>query len=190
MVLMESSKKMSCGDAAPDFSLAGTDNKTYSLDNFRNENVKGILIVFMCNHCPYVKSKLPELNKIADDFKSLGLGVIGINPNDSESYPEDSFENMKKLSKSKEIQFHYLYDETQETAKNYGAACTPDPFLFENTPSGFKLIFHSRIGYPPRPEPSAKNELYDAIKEFLETGKISLIKETPSMGCSIKWKQK
>lgn len=179
---MKSSKHLKHGDMAPDFTLKSTDGKNYSLKDF--EDNKAILIVFICNHCPYVLGKLEELNKISEDFKGKGLKVIGINSNESDNYPEDSYENMKRFVESGKVKFLYLHDETQEVAKKYDAKCTPDPFLFDENQ---KLIFHSRVGFPPTPNKSEKHELYEAIKEFLETGKISQ-KENPSMGCSIKWK--
>jgi peroxiredoxin len=179
MTLTTSTNKLNQGNLAPDFSLKATDNKSYTLSDFSN---KPLLIIFMCNHCPYVIAKLPELNKISQDFPDLK--VIGINSNESEKYPDDSFENMQKEVESDNIQFLYLHDENQEVAKAYGAVCTPDPFLFD---SNHKLIFHSRIGDPPNTSPSIKHELHNAIQEYLKTGKISQ-NEFPSTGCSIKWK--
>jgi peroxiredoxin len=182
MVLNESSQKLKKEDKAPEFSLPSTDGKTISLSDFND--AKAILIIFMCNHCPYVKAKLSDLNKIASTFKNQGLVTIGINSNESANYPDDSFENMKKEVSSGNIQFIYLHDESQEIAKSYGASCTPDPFLFD---SKQRLIFHSRIGDPPSPEPSKVPELFEAIQEFLNSGTITA-EEQPSVGCSIKWK--
>ena len=182
MVLTESNLKLRKGSNAPDFKLKGTDNRFCSLKDFKD--YKAILIVFMCNHCPYVKAKLSELNRIAEDFRNKGLVVAGINSNDDVNYPEDSFENMQAWREEGRVKFTYLRDETQKTAKSYGAACTPDTFLLD---SSFKLVFHSRIDYPPGLEEAEKHELYEAIDEFLKKGKIS-IKESPSTGCSIKWK--
>ena len=180
---MESSKHLKHGDDAPDFTLKSVDEKDYSIKDFKDN--KAILIVFMCNHCPYVLGKLEELNKTSEDFKDKGLKVIGINSNESDNYPEDSYENMKKFVEDDKVRFLYLHDETQEIAKKYDATCTPDPFLFDENQ---KLIFHSRVGFPPTPNKSEKHELYEVIKEFLETGKISQ-EENPSMGCNIKWKE-
>lgn len=169
MVLTESEYKLKKGDASPEFSLPGTDGKTYPLENFKG---KTTLIIFMCNHCPYVIEKLPQLNRIAQDFKDK-LNVIGINSNESENYQEDSFENMQKAFQQGKIKFLYLHDESQSVAKSYGAVCTPDPFLFD---SELKLIYHGNV-----------DELHEAIEEYLEKGSVSK-KEIPSMGCSIKWK--
>lgn len=170
------------GDIAPDFSLPATDGKTYSLNDFKG--AKALLVVFMCNHCPYVIPKIDELKRITADYKDKGLVVVGINPNDDENYPEDSFENMQKIVEKENINFIYLRDESQEVAKAYSAVCTPDPFLFD---ADFKLVFHSRIDNAHGAEPVTKHELHQAIGQFLEKGSINL-EENPSMGCSIKWK--
>ena len=166
------------GDSAPDFSLINVDGVFYSLNDIKGE--KATLIIFICNHCPYVIPKMQEIKRIA----SLeGLTVIGINSNESENYPEDSYEKMQEYFDEWDIDFYYLHDKSQEVAKEYGAVCTPDPFLFD---TDLKLIFHSRID-DTHGEVEGKHELYQAIQEFLEKGNIS-IKEQPSMGCSIKWK--
>jgi len=162
---------------APSFKLVGTDDKKHSLNELKGEKLT--LVVFMCNHCPYVIPKIEELNRIARDFKDKGLSVIGINPNNNPEYPEDSFENMKKLN----LSFSYLFDDTQKIAKDYGAVCTPDPFLFDKD---LKLVFHSRIDDAHGSESAQVHELYDAIKEYFESEQISK-QENPSMGCSIKW---
>jgi peroxiredoxin len=178
MVLTSSDyNKLNKGDIAPSLELKGTDDKEHKLSRLKGE--KATLIVFMCNHCPYVIPKLHELNRIYKEFKDKGLNVIGINPNNNPEYPEDSFENMKKL----DVDFPYLFDETQEIAKAYGAVCTPDPFLFDKD---LKLVFHSRIDDSHGKQNAEKHEMYDSIKELLEIGKITK-KENPSMGCSIKW---
>jgi peroxiredoxin len=183
MVLTESnSLRMKKGSLAPSFSLPGTDGKTHSLSSFKG--CKALLIVFMCNHCPYVKPKMAELVRIQKDYSALGLRVVGISSNDVTTHPDDSFDNMKKVAHERGFNFPYLYDETQEAAKAYGATCTPDPFLFD--PS-FKLVFHSRIDDTHGQDPAAKHEMHNAIGEFLQTGHI-LLKEKPSMGCNIKWK--
>jgi peroxiredoxin len=181
MVLEKSKEKLKNGDTAPNFNLLGTDGKSYTLSSLKG---KAILIIFMCNHCPYVNAKLQEMCRIAEDFNEKGLVVVGINSNDSENYPEDSFEKMREEVSSGRVNFLYLIDENQDVAKAYGASCTPDPFLFDEK---FKLVFHSRIDYPSGLEEAEKHEMYDAIKEFLKSGIISLT-QYPSMGCSIKWK--
>ena len=173
--------KLKHGDTAPDFSLVGVDGKTYKLKEIK---AKAYLIVFMCNHCPYVVPKIPELNRISLYYKEKGLAVIGINSNEDKNYPDDSFDNMKKYAKEWKLNFLYLRDETQETAKAYGAVCTPDPFLFD---TNLKLIFHGRIDDTHKDNPAKRHELYEAIGQFLDSGKIT-VKEAPTMGCSIKWK--
>jgi len=183
MALVESDyRRMPKGTTAPDFSLPATDGKTYSLSGFKG--CKALLVVFMCNHCPYVKPKIDELKRILSDYGPKGLAVVGINPNDDVTHPDDSFGNMKKMVKERGINFPYLRDESQDVAKAYGAACTPDPFLFD---AGFRLVFHSRIDDTHGTDPATKHEMHAAVGEFLEKGSISL-KEKPSMGCSIKWK--
>ncbi len=183
MALTESDyQRMKKGTLAPAFSLPGTDGKTHSLHEFKG--CKALLIVFMCNHCPYVKPKMAELLRIQKDYSSKGLAVVGISSNDVATHPDDSFENMKKVAKEKGFNFPYLYDESQNVAKAYGATCTPDPFLFD---SNFKLIFHSRIDDTHGADPATKHEMHNAIGEFLSQGEITL-KEKPSMGCNIKWK--
>ncbi|MFH1589135.1 MAG: thioredoxin family protein [archaeon] len=183
MVLMGSDYDViKLGDEAMDFSLPATDGKTYSLQDFKD--AKAILIVFMCNHCPYVIPKIDELKRITNDYRNKGLVVIGINPNDDTDYPEDSFENMRKMVEKENINFIYLRDEDQRVAKIYGAVCTPDPFLFD---ADFKLVFHSRIDDKHGSEPVNNHELHGAIGELFARGEISS-EEKPSMGCSIKWK--
>lgn len=183
MSLTESDyKRMKRGATAPHFSLPATDGKTYTLNDFKG--CKALLIVFMCNHCPYVKPKIEEMKRIAKDYKAQGLAMVSINSNDALSHPDDSFESMKRMSKEKQLNFPYLYDESQEVAKAYGATCTPDPFLFD---SNFKLVFHSRIDDTHGADPIKKHEMHNAIGGFLSEGEVSL-KEKPSMGCNIKWK--
>ena len=138
MVLLESEVSLKTGDSAPDFSLKGIDDNIHSLADY---DKKGLLVIFMCNHCPYVKAKIEAIKEIHQKFKDQ-ISLIGINSNDSDKYPDDSFESMKTVANEKNIAFDYLVDESQETAKKYGAVCTPDPFLFD---SDRKLVFHGRI---------------------------------------------
>lgn len=180
MVLTESNYKLSKGDKAPDFNLLATDGKTYSLKDLPKK--KAYLIIFMCNHCPYVQAKFDELNRIAQDYGDLR--VIGINSNEDVDHPEDSYEKMNEYVKAGKIKYTYFRDDTQEVAKAYGAVCTPDPFLFD---SDFNLVFHSRIDDPPGTGPVLEHEMHKAIGEFLKKGKISM-SESPSIGCNIKWK--
>lgn len=182
MVLLESQIKLKTGDIAPDFELKGIDDKMHSLNDY--ENYKGILIIFMCNHCPYVKAKVDALNEL---FKKCGkdIAIIGINSNDSTDYPEDSFEAMKETAKEKEFEFDYLVDETQEIAKKYGAMCTPDPFLFN---AQKQLVFHGKIDNAMKPDDEVTEKTMIINMEKLIAGEKIEKNFDPSIGCSIKWK--
>ncbi|MDS0298574.1 thioredoxin family protein [Halogeometricum sp. S1BR25-6] len=185
MVLKESDSKLSRGDAAPDFSLPGADGETYSLDSF--EDREALLVVFTCNHCPYAKAKFDELNYLARSYDELA--VVGVNPNDAEEYPDDSLGRMEELVEDGTIEYTaYLRDESQETAREYGAVCTPDPFLFEREGGEFRLAFHSRIDDAMSPDDEVTDyEMRTAVEAVIAGEEIPL-DETPSQGCSIKWK--
>ena len=183
MVLLESKITLKTGDGAPDFSLKGIDDKMHSLESYAGS--KGLLIIFMCNHCPYVKAKIEAIKEIHEKFNE-NIAVVGINSNDSTEYPDDSFENMQKTANEKGMKFDYLVDEKQEVAKIYGAVCTPDPFLFDEDR---KLIFHGRIDNAMNPDATAtENTMQDNLKKFLAGEKIEKDFD-PSIGCSIKWKE-
>ena len=182
MVLLKSEVVLKTGDKASDFELLGIDNMKHRLSEYKD--YKGLLVVFMCNHCPYVQAKIKALVEIYNKFKDK-IAIIGINSNDPTNYPDDSFENMKKFAKEKGIKFTYLVDETQQVAKKYGAVCTPDPFLFDQDR---KLIFHGRIDDAMKPEDVATEKtMILNIEKFLYGKKIEKDFD-PSMGCSIKWK--
>jgi len=171
------------GWQAVDFSLAGIDGKTHSLSDLAGP--KGLLVVFMCNHCPYVRSIAGRLAMEAKALAALGIGVVGINANDASSYPEDSFENMKAFAAEHGIEFPYLVDPTQETARAYDAVCTPDFFGFNKD---LELQYRGRLDESRTTlVPNARRELYEAMKQVAETGK-GPQEQIPSMGCSIKWK--
>ena len=183
MVLLESKIKLKTGDSAPNFELLGIDDKKYSLKDYKD--YQGMLVIFMCNHCPYVKAKIEAIKEVHQKFKDK-IAVIGINSNDPISYPDDSFESMKKIAQEKDIKFDYLVDETQEIALKYGAICTPDPFLFDKD---MKLIFHGRIDNAMNPEDAATEKtMINNIEKYLSDEKIEKDFE-PSIGCSIKWKE-
>ena len=183
MVLLESQVTLKTGDVAPDFELLGIDGKHHSLNDYKQ--FKGLLVIFMCNHCPYVKAKVEAIKEVHAKFKEQ-IALIGINSNDSIKYPDDSFESMKSISKVKNIEFDYLVDETQEIAKKYGAVCTPDPFLFD---SERKLIFHGRIDDAMNPDATATQKvMIENIEKFLNGEKIEKDFD-PAIGCSIKWKE-
>ena len=184
MVLLQSeAKKLKSGDAAPDFSLIGTDGKTHSLSGYRG--AKALLIVFMCNHCPYVQAKFSRLNEIYAKYSRLGLRMAGINPNDAKNYPDDSFDSMKNVANEQKFGFDYLRDETQEVAGKYGAVCTPDPFLFD---AELRLAYHGRLDDALSPEKKpAKFDMERAIDSVL-AGRKPVPDFLYSQGCSIKWK--
>lgn len=171
------------GWKAVDFSLQGIDGKTYSLADVAGP--KGTLIVFMCNHCPYVRSIAGRLAGEASALAELGIGVAGINANDPRAYPEDSFENMKAFAQDHGLGFPYLVDPTQATARAYGAVCTPDFFGFNKD---LELQYRGRLDESRTTlVPGARRELYEAMKLIAETGK-GPDDQVASMGCSIKWK--
>ena len=182
MVLLESKVSLQTGDMAPDFELLGIDDKQHSLTNYKD--YKGLLVIFICNHCPYVKAKIEAMKEIHEKFKDR-IALVGINSNDSTEYPDDSFENMKIIAQEKEIKFDYLVDGDQEIAKKYGAVCTPDPFLFD---SERRLVFHGKIDNAMKPEDTATEKtMISNIQRFLDGEKIEKDFD-PSIGCSIKWK--
>jgi len=183
MVLLESQIKLKTGDVAPEFQLLGVDDKKHTLKEY--SNYQGILVIFMCNHCPYVKAKVEAFNELYEKFGDK-IAIIGINSNDSKEYPEDSFENMKKTAKEKGFKFDYLVDDTQEIAKKYGAICTPDPFLFN---SNKQLVFHGKIDNAMRSDDIATEKtMINNMKKLLSGEKIEKDFD-PSIGCSIKWIQ-
>ena len=182
MVLLKSEVVLKPGDKAPDFNLLGIDDKKHSLADYKDYQAK--LIIFMCNHCPYVQAKVDAMNEIYQKFKGK-IAMIGINSNDAIKYPDDSFDSMKTFAKEKSIGFTYLVDETQEIAKKYGAVCTPDPFLFDKDG---RLVFHGRIDNALKPDdkPTEKTMIQN-IEKVISGNKIEKDFD-PSMGCSIKWK--
>lgn len=177
MVLIESQVKLARGDAAPGFELPGTDGRDHRLAEYSKE---GLLVVFMCNHCPYVKAKLPEILRLHEKFGGR-IDVVGINSNDAESYPEDSFDAMKEAG----LPIDYLADATQETARRYGATCTPDPFLFDRD---HRLVFHGRLDDAMSPDAQASEKTMESNIEKLLAGTPIEKDFDPSIGCSIKWK--
>ncbi|RTZ60517.1 MAG: thioredoxin family protein [Gammaproteobacteria bacterium] len=172
------------GKPAVDFSLPGVDGDTWTLDKAKGPN--GLLVMFICNHCPYVKSIRDRLVRDTTDLMSLGVNSIAIMSNDPEEYAEDSFDNMKKVAAEYGFPFPYVMDESQEVAKAYGAVCTPDFFGYNNK---LELQYRGRLDASRKdaaPE-DARRDLYEAMKQVAETGR-GPEQQTPSMGCSIKWK--
>ena len=173
------------GWRAKDFSLPATDGKTYALQDIAGPN--GTLIMFICNHCPYVISIKDKLVRDGSELKELGIGVAAICANDANDYPADSFENMVKFAAINKFPFPYLHDESQAVAKAYGAVCTPDFFGFNKD---LALQFRGRLdssGANPSPADTPR-ELFEAMKLVAETGK-GPAEQIGSMGCSIKWKE-
>ena len=182
MTLTASSYKvLTKGDAAPDFRLPGTDGKEHSLEEFKG---KALLVIFMCNHCPYVVPKFSYFVELQKKYPDLQL--VAINSNDAANYPEDSMEKMKEYAEREGFNFPYLFDESQEVAKSYGAECTPDPYLFD---SGHKLRYHGRFddAHGQAHSDGKTSEMEDAIKQLL-AGEEVTVQSLPSMGCNIKWK--
>ncbi|MCS6877423.1 MAG: thioredoxin family protein [Geminicoccaceae bacterium] len=172
------------GEKAKPFDLLGTDGKRYRLEDVKGP--KGLVVVFMCNHCPYVKAIIDKLIRDARDLKEIGVNTVAICSNDAEAYPEDSFENMKRWAEEKQFPFPYLHDETQEVARAYGAVCTPDFFGYN---ANLELQYRGRLDASGKsPVEGARRELYEAMKLVAETGR-GPAEQYPSMGCSIKWKK-
>ena len=170
------------GWKAQNFSLQSTRNEIIELDKARGQN--GTLIMFICNHCPYVVSALDEIIYEAKELIKNDIAVIAISSNDVSTHPDDSFENMQALSVDKKLPFPYLYDETQEVAKAYDAACTPDFFGFN---SELGLQYRGRLNNKRESPNEIRRELYSAMIEIAKSGK-GPREQIPSMGCSIKWK--
>ncbi len=171
------------GWQAPDFKLKGTDEKFYSLADVRGPN--GLVVMFICNHCPFVKAIIDKIVRDANELKGYGINFIGISSNDVIQYPDDSYENMVKLAAEKNFPFVYAIDETQEVAKAYDAVCTPDFFGFDKD---LKLRYRGRLDSSGRNiVEGAKRDLFEAMVEVAQTGKTSL-GQYNSIGCNIKWK--
>ena len=173
------------GSPAPGFALSGTDGKGHSLNEM--DGKKAILVIFMCNHCPYVQPKMDYLVELQNRYQSAGFQIIAINSNDFKKYPDDSPAKMREWATNKKFNFPYLLDEDQQVAKAYGAVCTPDPFLFN---SDRQLFYHGRIDEAHgKPHNEAKMaDLEEAIKMLLGLKPMDTIATIPSMGCNIKWR--
>jgi len=177
---LSSPQVLRTGANAPSFQLRGTDGKLHSLADYKG---KATLIVFICNHCPFVKARIGDLIALQSKFERSELEIVGINSNDP-SYQDEGFDNMIKFSKEYGLNFDYLIDETQNIARAYGAVCTPDPFLFVNG----KLAFHGRINDAMEPDAIPNVAIMENNVSLLLAGK-NLEKDfDPSIGCSIKWK--
>ena len=172
------------GWSAPDFTLPGVDGKPHSLSSCRGP--RGLLVMFICNHCPYVKAILNRICSTAVELQSMGIGVAAIMSNDPHAYPEDSFANMQKLAKSQQFSFPYLYDSTQHVARAYGAVCTPDFYGFNRD---LELQYRGRLDSSTiKPAtPDSRHELLEAMRLICDTNH-GPAEQIASMGCSIKWR--
>jgi peroxiredoxin len=172
------------GWKALDFDLPGVDGKRYNLSAARGKN--GLLLMFICNHCPYVKVIRERIVRDVKKLRQYGIGTIAIMSNDPADYPEDSFENMAKISQEFDFPFPYVWDQTQQVAKDYGAVCTPDFFGFN---SSLELQYRGRLDASRKEAAPAdvRRELFDAMKQVSTTGQ-GPSQQTPSIGCSIKWR--
>ena len=172
------------GWKAHDFALPAVDGKTYSLADVRGP--KGTLAVFICNHCPYVKASIGRIVAEAEALRAIGVGTIAIMPNDTETYAEDSFDNMKAFAARHGFSFPYAIDETQDVARAYDAQCTPDFFGFN---ARDELQYRGRLDASRMtPVANARRDLFEAMKQVAETG-LGPKEQLPSMGCSIKWRR-
>ncbi|QLH82895.1 thioredoxin family protein [Halosimplex pelagicum] len=173
------------GDAAPAFELPGVDGETHTLDDFADSDA--LLVVFTCNHCPYAKAKFDELNALAEEYDDAA--VVGINPNDAEEYPEDSFEKMVEYVENGTVRYDaYLRDESQAVAAEYGAACTPDPFLFAREDGEFRLAYHGRLDDATNPDDEPTEREMKGLIDRVLAGEDIDDEFLPSRGCSIKWR--
>ena len=182
---LTASRMLALGTSAPDFSLPDTAGNTVTLADL--EKSPALLVIFMCNHCPFVKHVLGDLVELARDYQARRVAVVGINSNDVANYPDDSPEMMAKLAGEAGFTFPYMYDETQEVARTYGAACTPDFFLFDSARS---LVYRGQMddSRPGNGKPVTGADLTSAIDAVIEGNPVAS-DQKPSIGCNIKWKR-
>jgi peroxiredoxin len=173
------------GWKAVDFDLPGVDGRRYNLASARGPN--GLLVMFICNHCPYVKAVRERIVRDVNDLRGHGIGAIAIMSNDPADYPEDSFENMQRVARQFDYPFPYVLDDTQEVAKAYGAVCTPDFYGFN---ARLELQYRGRLDASRKEAapPAAHRDLFEAMVGVAATGQGPL-EQIPSMGCSIKWRE-
>ncbi|WP_435195425.1 thioredoxin family protein [Natronomonas sp. EA1] len=188
MVMKESDDaELAVGDAAPEFELPGSDGESYTLDSFDTE---AVLLVFTCNHCPYAQAKVDTLNALAERYDDCA--VVGVNPNDETEYPDDSFERMVELVADGTIAYDaYLRDDSQEVARAYGAACTPDPFLLAKEGDEWRVVYHGRLDDAQSPDAAPSGEPGFEVAQRIDAllaGEDVEPAEAPARGCSIKWK--
>ncbi len=184
MPVAESTMGLPLGSKAPDFNLPDPKGRFFSLDDFKD--YKGLVVAFICNHCPFVKHVKEEFSRLAREYQQKGIGFVAINPNDADEYPDDRPEKMEEDIRTFGYTFPYLIDETQEVAKAYKAACTPEFYLFDRER---KLYYRGRMdeSRPGNNIPVTGNDLRNAMERLLQ-GKEPPEEQFPSMGCNIKWK--
>ena len=172
------------GWKAPRFTLPGVDGKTYSLDEIKGEN--GTLVMFKCNHCPYVKAVIDRIVRDVNALRLLGVNAVAICSNDATAHPDDSFDSMKLFAQEHGFTFPYLHDESQDIARVYGAVCTPDFFGFNDK---LELQYRGRLDASRKEAgpADARRDLFEAMREVAKTGQ-GPREQIPSIGCSIKWK--
>lgn len=169
---------------APDFALPDPDGRVWTRDDLAGD--RGLLVMFICNHCPYVKAVLDRIVRDAADLKALGINSVAIMANDVNDYPEDSPDQMARVAREQGFSFPYLYDESQAVAKAYGAVCTPDFFGYN---ARLGLQYRGRLDESRKEAaPGARRDLFEAMKQVAETGR-GPEEQIPSMGCSIKWRE-
>jgi len=183
MVLVNSNM-LALGTSAPDFRLPNTEGRMVSLSDYRG--APALLVIFMCNHCPYVKHIRKALARLAGEYQTKGVAIVGINSNDVKNYPDDHPDKMSEEVADVGYTFDYLYDESQEVAKAYSAACTPDFFLFDR---GLKLAYRGQFddSRPGNNQPITGADLRAALNTVLAGGEVPEL-QMPSVGCNIKWK--
>ena len=172
------------GAPAPDFALPGVDGRIWTRDQCKGS--RGLLVMFICNHCPYVKAIRDRLVRDARELAALGIGCVAISSNDVNDYPEDSFDHMQQVAEAFDFPFPYLYDESQAVARAYGAVCTPDFFGY-NGELGLQYRGRLDASRKEAAPPDVRRDLFEAMKQVAETGS-GPAEQIPSMGCSIKWK--
>jgi peroxiredoxin len=174
----------SLGTTAPDFALPDPAGRHWSLADCRGP--RGTVVMFICNHCPFVQAALERIVRDCRELRELGVGCVAIMPNDIEAYPQDGPAAMAQLAEEMDLPFPYLLDASQDVARAYGAVCTPDFFGYD---ADLRLRFRGRLdgGTPGRPEGAGRRELFEAMREVAATGRAP-VEQLPSVGCSIKWR--
>ena len=182
MALMQS-EMISLGTPAPDFTLPGVDGRNWSLSDFDKSQL--LVIMFICNHCPYVKAVQQRLVQLQSEYKTENVQLVAISSNDVDNYPEDSFPMMQKVSREQNYNFPYLYDESQDVAKAYSAVCTPDIYVFDR---GRELVYRGRLDDNWKESENVTRRDLKLALDHLLAGEAIPFEQIPSMGCSIKWK--